>query len=1018
MSQGREDRSTSDDGGGTTPSTGKRSRSTGKRQRGQMESEPAPSAKRRVREDLSHGSVPVRGSGTETGSQESEETTERVEEQAPTTPEFARTDSEREPPRKRTTGKRARSPVDEPARKSEPQWIRKKWKPLSGTDWQSVAGKSGRLAKEMAGRKQSGHSGGPQQSSTKPTYTESEGWRSVADRSGRNPWHSVAGKSGRSNEPPPVEHPDKAAYPPEQNPPKDAVPPVASDKNWMTLLEAVDLRIAPLAAHMDRLRTSMYSLKKQWPHQLTLGRVSDAVQDLYLKVVLNLADYVKTRGDWSGRPLENALFYVSFFRSLEDVLATQDSPLITLGRFHQDITRYHTMWWKELAADLLNTRASVFAHFDLVQALNTDMAVAVGFYCDEYYPDAGKENKNDPAKVLQVQMKKLHMSYSVYSKFKQSVEEYRRDWMRKFLFDEWEIQHSLPKLIEQLQEMRETLRKVKTLIDQQFEMFSKTLVKGTPFAIFYELGKEEGELKTVNNFNRPLYLSVRATFTVIATVYDPKTRKPNPGKRHFRFRPVGTDTINYELPKGMHGPEESFSDYLSFTAVLKEIQQWFQYLHASWAQAWDQHLRSEVDPTIEDLIEDYEEFDEWRDELEGQNQEQEEEEDSRYNDGVGECKLPLRIDKETYNGDWSRRPLSIEEIYELLTENHSLEDQEQWEFNQLMSFDPEDLEGEMDTSDHGTIRQPIYDREDLDVTLETNVVKSNPVPTMVYRIKVPMRGSVTELEMREAAKLPFVLNYRRGPNLGWDNHWQQRWFLYATMAKGPKNHFLSYIMKNTNSDNVTRTSTRQFIVTINPNRNDKVLLASLQGWSHESFTDKCNEILRNLDPRFIKDNRYSDVQFSMKNIVRYDVTHQMSEIAPDSGKIHFHAIVQITYSYSRNRDTLFDDNYQRPEIMLDYRYIGSLLQQHFGNSLYVNFEPVKKLLDSQKDREDFERRFAWYVAKQRADAAAAAQRSPEEATEAMAREGLYTGVAQKSSKGVINKGSKRQRQRKSAGKNK
>lgn len=277
-------------------------------------------------------------------------------------------------------GKKRTREEEKTPKPKEPEfgkWIKKRNKPLTSESetipppWKSVAGKSGRKQQE------------PPPSSKEPEEPPKPS-------SSEPSWKTKPKKGKTQAAPPPAprpKHPEKTQYPPNDLPEEDAVPPKPRDLNWRTLLRAIDLRIKPLASHMDPVRTNLYELSKRLPDMKDVSEIYKAVNELYVKVVVNLRDYVANRGE-PDNTVEDYLFYVSFLRSLEDVLMKPDSPLISLGRFDETLTRHHLSWWKELAAELLNLRASCFSYFDLVSAMNNDMASVVSMYFQKYRPEA------------------------------------------------------------------------------------------------------------------------------------------------------------------------------------------------------------------------------------------------------------------------------------------------------------------------------------------------------------------------------------------------------------------------------------------------------------------------------------------------------------------------------------------------------------------------------------------------------------------------------------------------------
>lgn len=768
-------------------------------------------------------------------------------------------------------------------------------------------------------------------------------------------------------------------------------------ESWHAMIEGLAALMPTWATALSGVYNQFYDADLQWRRERTIEDFYKEIKKMFEKTTA-LEEYigVKDMTQWSDDvELDRALQFAWLILSIEDTQKTKDSPIVSIGRFEGEFKRWHLIWWKKLAADLLNMRSIAFATLYLGIEICEKLEKAVQEYCGLYAPDIGEALKKSQTKEkLKLQFQYLKISYKTFSSFKDQYQKYRREWMQKYLFDSWEVPLSLFSLLKQLKEMTSVRTKIENVLQTQHDMFVNVVLNESPLKMFFTLGRPVGTFKNNTDFNRPMKITVGAQVKFHAVVRDSLGRST--GKFYTKTYPaLGKDEVQqYDAPFGADDPSNTFDTYSLCIETIERFKVVYAKGKTAWGVVWDLDLREILseEPQIEDLVEDEdpEEFNE-------RVQEESEYSADQENDGVGECKLPLYIQPGTPN--WEHRPLSIDEIRSLLTEHYQLEDVEKWEHKQFIP--PSDDTVWHETRANGTTRQVVYKISE-DILVEPSIVRNDPIPTVAYRVRIPMRAAVTEAECIEARKLPFIVGYGKAPVFGWNNQWQQRWCLYATMAKAPKNHMLHYLFMNSGEELVIRPGVKQFIITINPNNNERSLLGTNR-FSAQSLRERCQDILSSLDySMLLEEHSAIAPDFTAKNILRYSLLYQTQEVAPESGKIHYHGLIQFTYMYAQSGEDVLNEYYDRPELKLNYRYLKNLLAQYFGDSVYVNFQPVtRKLLDPEKDQADFEARWKAYIAKQREAAS----------VEQVAANSLYTGAISKGTKKVINKGGKRHRKR-------
>lgn len=337
---------------------------------------------------------------------------------------------------------------------------------------------------------------------------------------------------------------------------------------------------------------------------------------------------------------------------------------------------------------------------------------------------------------------------------------------------------------------------------------------------------------------------------------------------------------------------------------------------------------------------------------------------AHYNNDVAEIlslgSLPEIILPTEYEGDYEKRPLSIDDICLLSTENHYRAPGEPWRFDAFIPPSDDSTEDD-DNKDpmFGFIRQRIYNTPPITV----KVFPDDKFVPPVYPLRVVLRPSVTKTEAMKAAQLDWVIEQSRRETAELGNNIGQRYNLLINCFSGPKNNVLSWLESNSTSNKILRTHTSQWIVTVNTNMNNALLYS--RGGTRQSFQKMCEYYLSNPSEEFVRGRKRDGSQSNIttKNIVRWNVTKTVIEDSPSRHLVHFHGLLQVTYMYFQS--TMVEE--PPPQMVLDYKAFITYMQL-FSPNAYVNFTSVKKYLDEQ-DEKDFQERWQKYIEKGMKDTA-------------------------------------------------
>jgi len=311
-------------------------------------------------------------------------------------------------------------------------------------------------------------------------------------------------------------------------------------------------------------------------------------------------------------------------------------------------------------------------------------------------------------------------------------------------------------------------------------------------------------------------------------------------------------------------------------------------------------------------------------------------------------KLPFYIDPKTYEGDYEKRPLSIDELCVLSTENHYRRPGEPWFFDPWIDPDS-DTEDEEDKDMFGLLKQRIYETPPVTLNVEENI------PPPVFPLRIVLRPTTTKTEVLKVKQLDWVVGVTLRDTSYLGHNEGKRYNVIVSSVNGPKNHIIAWMKDN--GDKAFETVTTQWVVTVNSNMTRAQLYS--QGKSPDQFLKHVLYFLEAPSEEFVRGRKRNggQSQVTVKNILRWNVKNNVIEYSPQRGLVHVHALLEVTVVVARPKMI----NEQPAGAILDYKAFISYMQLLCPGA-YVNFTKVKKYLDEQ-DKKDFDERWENYIKK-------------------------------------------------------
>lgn len=267
--------------------------------------------------------------------------------------------------------------------------------------------------------------------------------------------------------------------------------------------------------------------------------------------------------------------------------------------------------------------------------------------------------------------------------------------------------------------------------------------------------------------------------------------------------------------------------------------------------------------------------------------------------------------------DEQNRMLSIQEIEEYINDRQPRRVTRQWDYISPAEWhDPVEIPNDTDLIQ----KFGAY---------EHKVLQKITFPD--FKLGMIMRPSVSADEVVEAEKLPYVDHHKKIVLTEENNETADRFVLVFSMARAHKSALMNLLKDN--PDTVADERTIQYFITVNSNLDSSRLMseANIQVGGFNYF---CKNYFEVLLPGMIQPMSAYGSNFTMKNITDWRILFSSTEVSPQTGRIHWHALLQIKFVYLRESE---DD--EVPKFHVNYSYFRNLLLPRLP-SVYVNLEPV------------------------------------------------------------------------------
>lgn len=309
----------------------------------------------------------------------------------------------------------------------------------------------------------------------------------------------------------------------------------------------------------------------------------------------------------------------------------------------------------------------------------------------------------------------------------------------------------------------------------------------------------------------------------------------------------------------------------------------------------------------------------------------EEEDHTQEGDEQGESLLPEEVPLDLNNFD--ERRFSRAEIKQYINNRQSLLKTQTGYRSTGIYNEPRDLK----VDDNGQLSQEVS--EGLTVQVSSNI------PPICYSVRMPVRPAIPDEDLTQALLLPYITGCYDYKQTGTRNTIHN--FSRGLMVRVDLLHqepFIEFAELIAEESKVMGFNRQQWFVTVNTNWIEPQMES--HGYDKETFQQRVQDALGHFCYSYFD----SSSEFSIKNLINWEVKYLNVEVGSEQGKVHAHCLLEVAYVY-------VDEDDKTPQLKVSYPAITGFIKQQFLNA-YVNMIPVKQLIhDDDMDREERIRKY-------------------------------------------------------------